>query len=326
MRKGDTVGLVGWKYVEPQETASQQGLFVPAMILDALLEVVGDQEAIHDVTRVMMHPTSGIRAVHDAEQIAAYEWGAARASMAVHRIVKATRPGLSELDIVSHMQYSGEPMSVHLMYSTAAQNLVALRSPSGKKVAEGEGVFTALGYWGGLTARAGLVAQENEEFIQKWAIPYYRGIIAWYESAKIGAVGGEVTQRVSEVMQEGGLRPMLNPGHLTGADEWLHTMFRPGSEEKIASGMVIQCDIIPNTPLENGITVNCEDTVAFADDDLRGELAEKFPEVWSRIQARQSFMRNELGINISDDLLPLSSTPGYFAPLFLASDHVLIKE
>lgn len=326
IKKGDKIGIVGWKYVEPEETASQKGLFVPQMIIDAFAEVAGDAEAIIDVTRAMMHPTDGVRAVTEAAQIAAYEWGAARASKAIARIVQATKPGLSEMEIVSHMQYSGEPMSVHLMYATASKNLVALRSPSGKKVAEGEGVFTALGYWGGLSARAGLVAKENDEFIQKWAIPYYKGIVAWYESASVGAVGGEVTQRVYDVMQEGGLRPMLNPGHLTGSDEWLHTMFRPGSEEKIASGMAIQCDIIPNTPLEQAITLNCEDSVAFADEVLRNELAEKYPDVWSRIQARQAFMRNELGINISDDLLPLSSTPGYFAPLFLASDYVLVKE
>ena len=222
MKKGDTVGIVGWKYVEPEETASQQGLFVPAMLVDALSEVVGGAEALHDVTRAMMHPTSGIRSLVEAEQIAAYEWGAARASMAVHRIVEATRPGLSEMEVVSNMQYSGEPMSVHLMYATAAKNLVALRSPSSKKVAERDGVFTALGYWGGLSARAGLVAQENNEYIEKWAIPYFRGIVAWYEAASIGADGGAVTARVGEVMQEGGLRPMLNPGHLTGSERFFN--------------------------------------------------------------------------------------------------------
>lgn len=194
IKKGDKIGIVGWKYVEPEETASQKGLFVPQMIIDAFAEVAGDAEAIIDVTRAMMHPTDGVRAVTEAAQIAAYEWGAARASKAIARIVQATKPGLSEMEIVSHMQYSGEPMSVHLMYATASKNLVALRSPSGKKVAEGEGVFTALGYWGGLSARAGLVAKENDEFIQKWAIPYYKGIVAWYESASVGAVGGEVTQ------------------------------------------------------------------------------------------------------------------------------------
>lgn len=46
---------------------------------------------------------------------------------------------------------------------------------------------------------------------------------------------------------------------------------RPGSDERIASGMLLQCDIIP-APLPAGHALNCEDTVAVADPALRAAL------------------------------------------------------
>src|SRR5699024_11604051 len=79
----------------------------------------------------------------------------------------------------------------------------------------------------------------------------------------------------------------LNPGHSSGVDEWLHTSFRPGSKEEIASGMAIQCDIIP-APLEDGIQLNNEDPVVIADKKLREEMKSKYPEMWNRIKASRS--------------------------------------
>jgi hypothetical protein len=88
--------------------------------------------------------------------------------------------------------------------------------------------------------------------------------------------------------------------------------------------MAFQCDIIP-VPMPPGRAVNCEDPVVFADAALRRELQARYPAVWSRIAARQSFMRDQLGIAIGDDVLPLSSIPTYFAPLWLAPDRVLVQ-
>jgi hypothetical protein len=89
--------------------------------------------------------------------------------------------------------------------------------------------------------------------------------------------------------------------------------------------MAIQCDIIPE-PLQDGINLNCEDTVFIADQSLRNKLAERYPDMWERIVARQKFMREELGLAISDDILPFSTIPGYYAPLFLSPSYVLTVE
>src|SRR5699024_9945475 len=128
--------------------------------------------------------------------------------------------------------YAGEPLTAYLMYATGKDEIVGLRSPSGKTIEIGDGIFTALGFRGGLSCRAGLVEAENKNFLEKWAIPYFKGIVAWYESVSVGAVAGHVYDRVSEIMDTGGLHPQLNPGHSSGVDEWLHTSFRPDSKDR----------------------------------------------------------------------------------------------
>src|SRR5207245_7597525 len=83
------------------------------------------------------------------------------------------------------------------------------------------------------------------------------------------------------------------------------------------SGMCLQCDIIPDG-VRPGWAANCEDTLAVGDAGLRAALAARHPDVWSRVQARQTFMRERLGITIADEILPLSAAPAYFAPFWLA--------
>jgi hypothetical protein len=127
---------------------------------------------------------------------------------------------------------------------------------------------------------------------------------------------------VTEALARGGLRSALNPGHLTGHDEWIHTPIRPGSPERIASGMPFQVDIIP-TPMRDGWALNCEDGVVFADAALRAELKARHPAVVERIEARRKFVRDELGIAIRDSILPLSSTPLCLPPFWLAARRLL---
>jgi len=87
------------------------------------------------------------------------------------------------------------------------------------------------------------------------------------------------------------------------------------------SGMLFQCDIIP-TPLPDGYALNCEDTVAVADAALRATLAAEYPDLWQRVQKRRAFLYEALGIQIADELLPLSPAPAYLPPFWLQSDLV----
>ena len=326
LKAGHTLGLVGWKYLDEAEwNEPSPGFFVPHYLVTILGGIAGGQDALKDATPALMHPSTGLRATIDADQIALHEWGAARASAAVWRIVERTRLGASELEAASVMGYAGEVLTAHVMYTTgdARDAVIGMRSPGGRIVKRGDGATAAIGYWGGLSARAGLVADFDEAFLTV-ATAYFEGLIAWYETADIGVSGRTIFDAVTATLARGGLRSALNPGHLTGHDEWIHTPIRPGSADCIASGMPFQVDIIP-TPLHPGWALNCEDGVVFADAPLRAELAARHPAVMERIDARRQFVRDQLGITLKDSILPLSSTPLCLPPFWLAPRRLLAR-
>jgi hypothetical protein len=326
LSRGQTIGLAGWKYFEPTEWDDPSpGLFVPHYLAAMLSRIAGGAEALKDATPVLMHPATGLRSTIDVDQIALHEWGAARASAAVWRIVTGARLGQSEMEAARAMGYAGEVLTAHVMVATGDSNhpVVGLRSPTSRVIRRGDGVTAGAGFWGGLSARAGLIADADETFL-KTATAYFAGLVAWYETADIGATGKAIFETVGAALAPGGLRSALNPGHLTGHDEWVHTPIRPGSDEPIASGMPFQVDIIP-TPMPAGWALNCEDGVVFADAALRAELKVHHPAAVERIDARRRFVRDELGIPIKDSILPLSSTPLCLPPFWLAAGRLLVR-
>ena len=90
--------------------------------------------------------------------------------------------------------------------------------------------------------------------------------------------------------------------------------FYEGSETVIESGMMFQIDIIPSVPGYGG--VSAEDGIAVADERLRKELEDIYPEVWKRIEKRRAYMEKELGICLKPEILPLY-TEGYLRPFLL---------
>ena len=52
-----------------------------------------------------------------------------------------------------------------------------------------------------------------------------------------------------------------------------------------------------------GWALNCEDEIVFADAALRAELKARHPAVAARIEARRNFVRDELGIAITDSII-----------------------
>jgi hypothetical protein len=323
IKAGDAVGLVGWKYLVAAEDA--EGFFFPHAFV-ALLQRIAGEDSLADATPVLMNPASGLRAVAEVDQIALHEWGAARASAAVWRMIAACRPGVSELSAASAMGYAGEVLTAHVMFASAGPDgdVVGLRSPGGRILAAGDGVTIAVGYTGGLSARAGQLVEGDDDFL-KTTSAYFAGLAAWYAVADIGVAGGEIFDAVTEALRLGGLNSMLNPGHLTGHDEWVHTPVRPGSTETIASGAPFQVDVIP-TPMKRGQTLNCEDGIVFADAALRAELQARHPEVFARMQARAAFVRQKIGLPLKDSVLLLSSTPLCLPPFWLKPGRLLALE
>ncbi len=325
IRAGVTVGIVGWKYLGETETDDpRRPAFVPALIVHTLKHAVGAQGGVSDVTAVMMNPVDGLRAQNSAAQIAAFEWSAMRASASVFNIVNGTKPGMSEYKAVAEMRYEGDPLTAHVMFASGHSNIVGLRSPTPRRIETGDGVTTAVSFWGSLVCRAGMITKPEVEFFVTYCEPYFKALTTWYESLHICAAGGDIYTAVTLAFGDADFNSMLNPGHLISFDEWVHSPIRPGSTERIASGMALQSDIIPY-PLPEGLSLNCEDTVVIADAVLRAELQADYNDAWQRIQARRAFMSSQLGITLAEEVLPLSTAPAYLPPFWLAPQMVCVK-
>jgi hypothetical protein len=318
---GARVGAVGWKALTPGEWSGRMpAIYAPAFFVDTLREIAG---SVVDATAAAM----GIRALASADQIAVFEWGASRCSAWVHEIVAAARPGVTEREAMRAPPWGGEPLTFHPVLASGPDVAVGLRSPSDRKLAVGDAAITAIGLWGGNCARGGIVAASADDatdgYLGRLAVPYWRAIAAWYETLALGAPGGEVFDVVTKLLAGEEFASSLNPGHLIHYEEWLDSPIRAGSDDPLASGMVLQSDIIP-TGIGPGWTANCEDTVALADADLRAQIEARHPGLWGRIRARQDFVRDRLGVSLRDEVLPLSCTPAYFAPFWLAPDTAFV--
>jgi Xaa-Pro aminopeptidase len=320
---GQSVSLLGWKYLEEDESdAPTAPAFVPAFIVDVVRSLLGPAGRLVDGTALLMHPEQGLRSLNSADQIAAFEWAARNASAAVFNILTSARPGMSEMQAIQNMRYAGQPLSMHPIFVSGKAEINGLRSATNKRIEYGDAVSTGLGYWGSLSCRAGLmVGQPEMSFFMQIAEPYFGVIASWYRSMRIGVTGDEVFQAVAGAFEGSGMYSALNPGHLTSYEEWSSSPIRPGSSEKIRSGMVFQSDIIP-TPLPLGWLMNCEDTVAVADASLRAELQAGHPELWARVQARRRLMTAALGLHLPEELLPLSDGCAYLPPFWLVPDLV----
>ncbi len=324
-----TVGLAGWKYFGPEESPDPaHTLETPSYIVDALRALTKD---VVNATALLMHPSDGLRAINEIDQIAQFEYAATHASEAVKRVITHLRPGQTEYDLASEMRLPGLPLSCHPMLSTGDRTKFGLASPSDKVIEKGDPMMVAIGLIGGLTCRAGWVAETADDlppaaqdYVEKLAAPYFGCAADWYETIGIAVTGGEIDALVKRHLGDAFFNIALNPGHLIHLDEWMNTPISPGSPQKLASGMAIQLDIIPVPPAPYG-GINIEDGIALLDQQGRAALADKHPTVWSRIEARRTFMADTLGIRLKPETLPLSNLCGQLAPFLLRPDQVLTK-
>ncbi len=151
------------------------------------------------------------------------------------------------------------------------------------------------------------------DYVDRLVAPYYGAIAEWYETVGIGVTGGELWEVINRHLGDPFFGVGLNPGHLIHLDEWLSSPIFEGSTIPLQSGMAIQVDVIPMTHSEYYST-NIEDGIALADDATRAEFATRYPEAWSRIEARRAFMQEALGIRLKPEVLPFSNMPAYLPP------------
>ncbi len=87
---------------------------------------------------------------------------------------------------------------------------------------------------------------------------------------------------------------------------WHHLSIQP-QKKKLQSGMILQFDIIPSVPGYSG--ASCEGGVVLADEELRTAIQREYPEMWARMQERRKYLIEEIGIVLSEEVLPMSNAP-----------------
>jgi hypothetical protein len=318
---GMRIGLAGWKGFETEEGAFDPHWFETPHYLVETLRQFGE---VSNAALLFMNPQDGLRVINEADQIACFEYASTKSSSALRRLILGVRPGMTEFEACRALRLDGSMLSVHINMSSGPRARYGLCSPSSRVIEKGDPIVAGHGLMGALNCRAGFMAETAadlppgiSDYVARLVAPYFEAAAAWYETIGIGVTGGEVYDAVMSRVGDPFFGVGLNPGHLIHLDEWVHSPVRKGSRLTLASGMALQCDIIPATGTEY-FTSNIEDGIALADSGLRHALAERYPEAWSRITRRRAFMKDQLGIRLRPEVLPLSNLSAWLPPFWMA--------
>ncbi|MGA9160157.1 MAG: hypothetical protein WB297_04730 [Actinomycetota bacterium] len=320
---GSRVGVIGWK-----EYADRRTLEAPAFIVDELRRMT-PSGAIENAAHLLIGAADGLRVLNEPEQLAAFEYAACQTSNGVRRLLFGLRPGMREDEAVGLLGWNGMPLSCHLMLSSGDRATLGLLSPSDRRIERGDRFTVAFGIWGALNCRAGFMVEDATElpseigdYVERLVGPYFEAIAEWYGALRIGQTGGVLHEIIQRRLGDPFFGIFLNPGHQIHLDEWVNSPMTPGSTIELRSGMAFQVDVIPATGSEY-FTTNIEDGLALADETLRSGFARRYPDAWTRIQARRRFMAEALGIELHPDVLPFSNIPAWLPPFLLRPEQVL---
>lgn len=317
IRRGSRVGVIGWK-----GGPDRSWINAPAWLVDAVRKVV-EGGVVEDATDLLNDAAVGLRVINEPEQIAAFEHAACETSNGVRNLLFGLQPGMRERDAVRLLEWSGAPLSCHLMLTAGPRARYGLLSPADRVIERGDPLTVAFGIWGALNCRAGFVVggadelpAEIPDYVDRLVAPYFGAVAEWYAALRVGQTGGALQEIIDRRLGDPFFGIFLNPGHQLHLDEWVNSPVGPDSKVELRSGMVMQVDIIPATGGPY-FTTNIEDGVALADAGLRATLAQRFPGLWDRVVRRREFMRDALGIDLHPDVVPLSNIPAFLPPFLL---------
>lgn len=329
---GARVGVVGWKFLTAVEHDDpEHAVDVPAHLADTLRSLVG-WDAVVNATDLVIHPGSGLRSTAGAHEIAQWEYANAEASRAAWNLIDALTPavdeGWSDFDVVREARVAGLPLGCHPTFATAGTRHLGLTGPTGQPIRVGQPLGFNLCHWGANICRAAWIAsgpddlpEAARDYVDAFVGPYVAAMSAWLAMMVPGTRGGDVHDLVHHMLPDDVYGITLNPGHLIAYEEWTSSPIRPGSDDVLRSGMVMQIDVIPSHPV--WFSTRMEEGVVIADGALQDELARTHPGVLRRCLARRAFMRDVLGYDVPDSVLPLADTAGTVTPYFLRPSSVV---
>ncbi len=325
------VGAIGYKYFSNDEHPdAAHALDIPSYIADALRELAG-AENVFNVTELLMHPGYGLRTKSTAKEIAYFEYANGQAAESVKRMIFALREGMTDHSVVESGRLNGDPLSCHVTFVTGRHANYGLCGPSGERIRRGQPLAFNVSYWGSNICRAGWIAgsaadlpDAASDYVAQFAGPYFEAMSEWFGLMRPGALGHRFHDLIQARLPFDRFGIYLNPGHLIHLDEWMSSPFYAGSQIPVASGMAIQVDVIPQSNLY--FSTRMEDGIVVAGAELRADLKASAPECYERCQKRRSFMTDVLGIELPEEVLPLSNTCAIVPPFFLEPHNVLALE
>jgi Xaa-Pro aminopeptidase len=324
---GSRVGIVGWKFLTAVEHDDPlHAVDVPAHLADTVRALAG-WEAVVNATDLLIHPGYGLRAIAGPDEIAQWEYANAEASRATWAVIDglstAVAKGWTDLDVVREARLAGLPLGCHPTFATAGMRHLGLSGPTGQPIVVGQPLGFNISHWGSNICRAGWIAAGPQElpasaqdYVDAFVGPYIAALSAWLSCMVPGTRGGDVFDLVHRLLPDDVYGITLNPGHLIAYEEWVSSPIAEGSDDVLRSGMVLQIDVIPSHP--DYFSTRMEEGIVIADDALCAELAERHPDVLRRCIARRTFMRETLGYDVPDTVLPLADIAGMVTPFFLS--------
>ncbi|MGX7149842.1 M24 family metallopeptidase [Enterococcus ureasiticus] len=320
------IGVVGWKMFTTAESENDAYFDLPYFIIQALLTSKNEQAELKNAAHLFIRGDKGARTTNNANEIAHYEYGANLSSSCILNAMDAVQVGVTEAELGNELTAEGQTNTVVTIAATGQRFEYGNVYPTHKQVKLGDPLSLTTAFKGGLSSRTGFVIEnasqlpENQQdYLERVAKPYYQAVTTWLETIKIGMPGNELYQMIETVFPQADYHWHLNPGHLVSDEEWMSSPIYAGSKERLKSGMILQIDIIPSVAGYTG--VSAEECVALADENLQKQIREDYPELWQRISTRKSYLKEILAIDLSEDVIPLSNTVGYLRPFYLAKDQ-----
>ena len=312
LEKLKSIGLVGWKNFTSKFDDNTALYDIPYFVVEAIKNIC--REAKFSNATKLFIGENGVRTINNANEFAHYEFGAALAGNCILETMQEFDEGKTEMQVAEKLSAFGQQHNVVTIMAAGERFEKANMYPSNKVIKNGDRISITTGFKGGLQSRGGYAVFCEEElpegekdYLEKVAIPYFTAVKTWLETIHIGMNGKELYDKIEEVMPKAQYGWSLNPGHLCGDEEWLASPVYPDSVEVLRSGMLFQIDIIPSVSGYGGIS--CESGVMLADEILREKIKNEYPEIWDRIQKRIAYIKEELGINISEEVIPCASAP-----------------
>jgi hypothetical protein len=303
---------------------------MPEYVVNGIKNIINENKLLN-ATKLFIGPKDGARITNNANEIAHYEYGSSLASDAVLDAMNHLEIGIKEVEIGEKLTKQGQYNNVVTISAFGDRFIGGNLYPLNNRLKNGDKVALTTSYRGGLSSRTGYAVnnfQELEEieqgYFEEVVVPYYKAYNFWLSNIKIGVDAQQFYNDFEEFYPQEKYGWELSPGHLTANEEWLSSPFYNNSSATVRSGMIFQVDFIPGQLPHHG--VSAESTVALADQKLRDNIKIEYPKLWQRIENRKKYMLEELNIDLSEEILPMTSTVGYYRPFMLNKEYSLVLD